>query len=82
MFCMHHAVIVISSNSYMQNILSFIWFPVLFSDVNILHLIPLPFPPCWHRLCDDEHKIDNSVVQHLLKIFQVFVVEYFGLAVV
>lgn len=56
--------------------------PFLERNVNILHLIPLPFPPCWHRLCDDEHKIDNRVVQHLLKIFQVFVVEYFGLAVV
>jgi len=56
--------------------------PFLEKNVKILHLIALPFPPCWHKYCDDEREIDNAAVQHLLKIFQVFVVEYFGLAVV
>ena len=54
----------------------------IFADVKILHLISLPFPKCWHKLCDDEPAIDNKVVQDLLKIFQVFVVEYFGLSVI
>ena len=53
-----------------------------FVDVKILHLISLPFPNCWHQVCDHEGEIDPKVVQDLLKVLQVFVVEYFGLAVV
>jgi len=54
----------------------------LISGVKILHLISLPFPPCWHKMCDDSYSINHQVVKDLLKIFQVFVAEYFGLAVV
>lgn len=56
--------------------------PFLRRNVKILHLISLPFPPCWHKDCDAHESIDNEVVKDLLKIFQVFVVEYFGLSVV
>ena len=45
-------------------------------------MISLPFPPCWHKDCDAHESIDDEVVKDLLKIFQVFVVEYFGLSVV
>ena len=51
-------------------------------DVKILHLISVPYPNCWHEFCDNETEIDAKVVQDLLKVLQVFVVEYFGLAVV
>lgn len=56
--------------------------PFLHRGVKILHLIPLPFPQCWHKACDDKLSINHHVVKNLLKIFQVFVVEYFGLSVV
>lgn len=56
--------------------------PFLERNVKILHLISLPFPNCWHQVCDHEGEIDPKVVQDLLKVLQVFVVEYFGLAVV
>lgn len=55
--------------------------PFLRRNVKILHLISLPFPPCWHKRCDADFSIDHNVVKDLLKIFQVFVVEYFGLSV-
>lgn len=56
--------------------------PFLHRGVKILHLISLPFPPCWHKMCDDSFSISHQAVKDLLKIFQVFVAEYFGLAVV
>ncbi|KAJ7374449.1 hypothetical protein OS493_007555 [Desmophyllum pertusum] len=56
--------------------------PFLQRNVKILHLISVPFPNCWHKFCDDNRTIDHNVIKDLLKIFQVFVVEYFGLSVV
>ncbi|KAL9954285.1 hypothetical protein ACROYT_G041804 [Oculina patagonica] len=56
--------------------------PFLERNVKVLHLISLPFPPCWHKGCDNKESINHEVVKDLLKIFQVFVVEYFGLSVV
>ncbi|XP_068682290.1 glutaminyl-peptide cyclotransferase-like isoform X2 [Montipora foliosa] len=55
--------------------------PFYEKGVKILHLISLPFPSCWHKPCDDEPAISGRVVKDLLKILQVFVVEYFALTV-
>lgn len=53
--------------------------PFLERGVKILHLISVPFPSCWHKPCDNGDEMNERVVTDLLKIFQVFVVEYFGL---
>lgn len=53
--------------------------PFLERGVKILHLISVPFPSCWHKPCDNGAEMNERVVTDLLKIFQVFVVEYFGL---
>lgn len=47
-----------------------------FSDVPILHLIPIPFPPQWHTSKDDRSIIDISTVENLNKILRIFVTEY------
>ncbi|XP_022916774.1 glutaminyl-peptide cyclotransferase isoform X2 [Onthophagus taurus] len=55
--------------------------PFLIRGVPILHLIPLPFPRCWHKPCDDRSIVDLSTVENLNKILRVFVAEYLHLSV-
>ncbi|XP_041667849.1 glutaminyl-peptide cyclotransferase [Cheilinus undulatus] len=50
--------------------------PFLRRGVNILHLIPYPFPSVWHTFDDNEQNLDRSTIQNLNKILQVFVLEY------
>ena len=47
----------------------------IFLGVPILHIIPVPFPDCWHKSCDDRQSIDKATVHDLLKIFHVFIKE-------
>lgn len=53
--------------------------PFLEKGVPILHLISIPFPSVWHTLQDDESALDQASIEHLLKIFRQFVLEYFHL---
>ena len=46
--------------------------PFLRKGVPILHVIPVPFPDCWHKICDNGKNIDRKTVQDLLKIFHAF----------
>lgn len=46
--------------------------PFMKKGVPILHIIPVPFPDCWHKVCDDRQSIDKGTVHDLLKIFHVF----------
>lgn len=53
--------------------------PFLTEHVNILHVIPNPFPRCWHNekgIPDDATCITPEVLDDFAKIFRVFVVEY------
>ncbi|EGG16399.1 hypothetical protein DFA_09433 [Cavenderia fasciculata] len=45
-------------------------------NVPILHLIPLPFPQCWHKECDNYNTLDKTTIQDLTKIFNVFLTSY------
>lgn len=46
--------------------------PFLQKGVPILHVIPIPFPLCWHQLCDNDQTIDKTTVYELLKVFHAF----------
>ena len=48
-------------------------------DVPILHLIPMPFPPFWHKLEDDASVIHKPTTANLVKVLTVFVAEYLHL---
>ncbi|XP_001167364.3 glutaminyl-peptide cyclotransferase isoform X2 [Pan troglodytes] len=53
--------------------------PFLRRDVPVLHLIPSPFPEVWHTMDDNEENLDESTIDNLNKILQVFVLEYLHL---
>ncbi|XP_041978166.1 glutaminyl-peptide cyclotransferase-like [Aricia agestis] len=50
--------------------------PFLRRDVDVLHVIPNPFPSVWHTARDDMAALDFSTIDNLNKIFRVFVAEY------
>lgn len=50
--------------------------PFLDRGVQILHLIPSPFPSVWHTFDDNEQNLDRTSIGNLNKILQVFVLEY------
>lgn len=53
--------------------------PFFEKGVNIVHVIPQPFPKVWHTIHDDASAIDEEVVKDFALIFRVVVAEYFGL---
>lgn len=53
--------------------------PFLLRGVPVLHLIPSPFPEVWHTMEDTEENLDQTTIENLSKILQVFVLEYLNL---
>ncbi|XP_019597699.2 glutaminyl-peptide cyclotransferase isoform X1 [Rhinolophus sinicus] len=53
--------------------------PFLRKGVPILHLISSPFPEVWHTMDDNEENLDETTIDNLNKIIQVFVLEYLHL---
>ncbi|XP_006135283.1 glutaminyl-peptide cyclotransferase isoform X1 [Pelodiscus sinensis] len=53
--------------------------PFLMRGVQVLHLIPSPFPKVWHTMEDNEENLSKTTTDNLNKILQVFVLEYLGL---
>ncbi|CAO3631831.1 unnamed protein product [Mucor fragilis] len=53
--------------------------PFLIRGVNILHMIPYPFPNVWHNRLDNADCIDQAVVENLAVIFRTFTAEYLEL---
>ncbi|KAL2099130.1 hypothetical protein ACEWY4_005610 [Coilia grayii] len=53
--------------------------PFLQRGVQVLHLIPSPFPSVWHTFDDNEQNLDRNTIQNLNKILQVFVLEYLNM---
>ncbi|XP_036922731.1 glutaminyl-peptide cyclotransferase [Sturnira hondurensis] len=53
--------------------------PFLRKGVPILHLIAFPFPEVWHTMDDNEENLDETTIDNLNKIIQVFVLEYLHL---
>ncbi|KAI8084289.1 uncharacterized protein B0P05DRAFT_534973 [Gilbertella persicaria] len=53
--------------------------PFLMRGVNILHMIPHPFPNVWHNRLDNADCIDDNVVENLSVLFRTFTAEYLEL---
>ncbi|CAO2604307.1 Glutaminyl-peptide cyclotransferase, partial [Lemmus lemmus] len=53
--------------------------PFLRKGVPVLHLIASPFPEVWHTMDDNEENLNESTIDNLNKIIQVFVLEYLHL---
>lgn len=50
--------------------------PFMRRNVDILHIIPSPFPSVWHTARDNLSVLDFKTTENLNKIFRVFVAEY------
>ncbi|KAH9640056.1 hypothetical protein HF086_015987 [Spodoptera exigua] len=50
--------------------------PFMRRNVDILHVIPSPFPSVWHTAGDNLSALDFNTIENLNKIFRVFVAEY------
>lgn len=53
--------------------------PFFIRNVSVLHVIPDPFPPQWHKSTDNKENLDPISIDRLTKIFAVFVSEYLHL---
>ncbi|KAG8217648.1 hypothetical protein J3R82DRAFT_5801 [Butyriboletus roseoflavus] len=53
--------------------------PFLRKGVNVLHVIPFPFPSVWHTLRDDATALDISTMRRWNLVMRVFVSEYLSL---
>ena len=48
-------------------------------DVNIVHIIPAPFPKVWHTAQDNKRALDFPTIENLNRIMRVFVASYLHL---
>ncbi|PQE15226.1 hypothetical protein CJF32_00007890 [Rutstroemia sp. NJR-2017a WRK4] len=53
--------------------------PFMARGVEILHMIPTPFPEVWHTINDDGEHLDMPTVEDWAKIFTAFVAEWMDL---
>lgn len=53
--------------------------PFLRRGVDVLHIIPMPFPPVWHTMDDDGAHLDLPTVRDWARIMTAFVAEWMDL---
>jgi glutaminyl-peptide cyclotransferase len=53
--------------------------PFMARGVEVLHMIPTPFPPVWHRMEDDGEHLDLPTVEDWAKMITAFVGEWMDL---
>ena len=53
--------------------------PFMQRGVPVLHIIPTPFPPVWHRIEDDGEHLDPAALEDWAKIVTAFVAEWMEL---
>ncbi|KAL2198928.1 peptidase family M28-domain-containing protein [Corynascus similis CBS 632.67] len=53
--------------------------PFMRRGVNILHIIPTPFPPVWHTMDDDGAHLDAPTIRDWARIMTAFVAEWMDL---
>lgn len=53
--------------------------PFMRRGVDVLHLIPTPFPWFWHKMEDDAEHLDGPVMQDWAKLITAFVAEWMDL---
>ncbi|KOS21649.1 Glutaminyl-peptide cyclotransferase [Escovopsis weberi] len=54
--------------------------PFMRRGVDVLHLIPTPFPPVWHRMDDDGEHLDLAVVRDWARIVTAFAAQWMDLS--
>ncbi|BFZ55338.1 hypothetical protein PYCC9005_002378 [Savitreella phatthalungensis] len=50
--------------------------PFLHRGVEVLHVIPLPFPRVWHTQDDNADALDQGIIDDLAKILSLFTIEW------
>jgi len=53
--------------------------PFMARGVDVLHIIPVPFPAAWHTMSDDGEHLDGASVQDWAKIVTAFAAEWMEL---
>ena len=53
--------------------------PFMARGVDVLHLIPIPFPRVWHEIEDDGEHLDGDTVEDWAKLVTAFTGEWMGL---
>lgn len=53
--------------------------PFMARGVDVLHIIPTPFPPTWHTMNDDGDHLDAATVDDWAKIVTAFAAEWLDL---
>lgn len=53
--------------------------PFMARGVDILHIIPSPFPHVWHTMDDDGEHLDSATVEDLAKIVTAFAAQWLDL---
>lgn len=48
----------------------------IFLGIEVVHLIPNPFPKVWHKISDNKDALHMPTMLNLIKILQVFLVSY------
>ena len=66
-------------NRFMRGFIDDDHAPFMERGVDILHLIPTPFPDVWHKMEDDGEHLDLPTVRDWAKITTAFVVEWMGI---
>lgn len=68
-----------ASNRFMRGFIDDDHAPFMERGVDILHMIPTPFPDVWHKMEDDGEHLDLPTVRDWAKITTAFVVEWMGI---
>ena len=53
--------------------------PFMARGVEVLHIIPTPFPKVWHKITDDGEHLDMGTVEDWTKMVTAFVGEWMDL---
>lgn len=67
------------ANRFMRGFIDDDHAPFMARGVDILHMIPTPFPDVWHKIEDDGEHLDLPTVRDWAKITTAFVVEWMGI---
>lgn len=68
-----------TSNKFQSGAVSDDHLPFLARGVDVLHVIPIPFPRVWHELDDDGEHLDMDTVEDWAKLVTAFVAEWMDL---
>lgn len=68
-----------TENSFMGGFVQDDHVPFMARGVEILHIIPSPFPLVWHEITDDAEHLDTDTVEDWAKIVTAFAAEWMEL---